>query len=286
MHAHHPFVISEMPSSLGTLRWAIQVAAQLKVLTSSLVQTALWHNGILSISSCHIRCCFLSTESDMNNLQNDRATRPKKHKAACDQCNASKVKCPGGGPPCNRCTTRSQPCHYSLARRAGKPPGTRSRKTLERLRQAEEINPERQRFGVKGTLTHVGNDRREDSNQPPIMASQHQDNNVSHNQPESSYVPELWPLSPLIDYPILQSSSQLVPTPGQDFLESFTSTDYSAGEDSTRQSRDPDFPTLERLGTPDLSKAWTTPPDDYDCDVSFCPMTYQRLTSLVPIVQD
>lgn len=58
-----------------------------------------------------------------------------KHKAACDQCSTSKVKCPGGDTPC-------QPCHYSLPGRIGKPPGSKNRKTLERLRQAKEGNPE------------------------------------------------------------------------------------------------------------------------------------------------
>jgi hypothetical protein len=59
-----------------------------------------------------------------------------RYKAACDPCHASKVKCPGGGPPCKRCVKSSdQACRYSLARRMGKPPETRNRKTLERLRE-------------------------------------------------------------------------------------------------------------------------------------------------------
>ena len=70
-----------------------------------------------------------------------KASQPK-FKAACDQCHANKVKCPGGGTPCQRCADSSQLCNYSLARRNGKPPGTRNRKTLERLAQAKEANLE------------------------------------------------------------------------------------------------------------------------------------------------
>lgn len=62
--------------------------------------------------------------------------QPRKLRAACDQCHASKLKCPGGNPPCKRCEGSGQSCHYSLAARMGKPPGSKNRKTLERLRRA------------------------------------------------------------------------------------------------------------------------------------------------------
>ena len=66
----------------------------------------------------------------------------KKYKAACVPCSASKVKCPGGGPPCTRCadTHKTSPCHYSLAARIGKPPGSKNKKTLERLHRIESRN--------------------------------------------------------------------------------------------------------------------------------------------------
>ena len=73
---------------------------------------------------------------------NRRVSEPK-YKAACDQCHASKVKCLGGGPPCKRCSDSSHLCQYSIARRIGKPPGTKNRKTSERLRQAKDrVNKE------------------------------------------------------------------------------------------------------------------------------------------------
>ena len=64
-------------------------------------------------------------------------SRSAKYKTACDQCHASKVKCPGDA-PCKRCVGHSQPCHYSLARRMGKPAGSKNRKTLEKFRQGKE----------------------------------------------------------------------------------------------------------------------------------------------------
>ncbi|KAF2235240.1 hypothetical protein EV356DRAFT_121160 [Viridothelium virens] len=65
----------------------------------------------------------------------------RKLKAACDQCHASKVKCPGGGPPCKRCEDSSQTCHYSLAARVGKPPGSKNKKSLERSRRYSGHSP-------------------------------------------------------------------------------------------------------------------------------------------------
>lgn len=67
----------------------------------------------------------------------------KRYKAACDRCHSSKVKCPGGGPPCERCADGSFPCTYSLTARIGKPPGSRNKKTLERLHHAGQAQRER-----------------------------------------------------------------------------------------------------------------------------------------------
>ena len=63
---------------------------------------------------------------------------PRKYKAACDQCHDSKTKCSGGSAPCERCVNTGQLCRFSLAARMGKPPGSRNRRTLDRLRQTGE----------------------------------------------------------------------------------------------------------------------------------------------------
>lgn len=65
-----------------------------------------------------------------------RSSTTRKYKAACDQCHDSKVKCSGGDTPCKRCADARLHCHYSLAARIGKPPGSKNRKTLERLNNA------------------------------------------------------------------------------------------------------------------------------------------------------
>ena len=67
-----------------------------------------------------------------------RSSSTRKYKAACDQCHNSKVKCSGGDPPCKRCADAKLRCHYSLAARIGKPPGSKNRKTLERLKYSAE----------------------------------------------------------------------------------------------------------------------------------------------------
>lgn len=68
----------------------------------------------------------------------EQAERPRlKLRSACDFCHAAKVKC-SGEPVCARCQSQELPCSYSYAMRAGKPRGSRNKKTLEkqaRLRQ-------------------------------------------------------------------------------------------------------------------------------------------------------
>ncbi|OJJ42726.1 hypothetical protein ASPZODRAFT_147127 [Penicilliopsis zonata CBS 506.65] len=55
----------------------------------------------------------------------------KKLRSACDSCHQCKVKCSGGS-PCFRCTSRGLCCRYGFQNRAGKPKGSKNRKTLER----------------------------------------------------------------------------------------------------------------------------------------------------------
>ncbi|KAL5365585.1 hypothetical protein BJX96DRAFT_159368 [Aspergillus floccosus] len=58
----------------------------------------------------------------------------KKLRSACDACHQCKVKCSGGS-PCFRCTTKGLCCRYGYQNRAGKPKGSKNRKTLEREHQ-------------------------------------------------------------------------------------------------------------------------------------------------------
>ncbi|KAJ5509899.1 hypothetical protein N7453_002002 [Penicillium expansum] len=61
--------------------------------------------------------------------------KPRKFRSACDSCHRSKTRCSGGN-PCNRCQEFMTRCTYSYSVRAGKPKGSRCRKTLERERRA------------------------------------------------------------------------------------------------------------------------------------------------------
>lgn len=65
---------------------------------------------------------------------NDNTDQTRKRRAACDQCHAAKVKCPGREDPCQRCAQAALPCHYSFTARMGKPPGSRNKRTREGLR--------------------------------------------------------------------------------------------------------------------------------------------------------
>lgn len=62
------------------------------------------------------------------------ASDHKKLRSACDACHQCKVKCSGGS-PCFRCTTKGLLCRYGYQNRAGKPKGSKNRKTLEREHQ-------------------------------------------------------------------------------------------------------------------------------------------------------
>lgn len=72
-------------------------------------------------------------------LTSPPATHPsnsdhKKLRSACDSCHQCKVKCSGGS-PCFRCTSKGLNCRYGCQNRAGKPKGSKNRKTLEREHQ-------------------------------------------------------------------------------------------------------------------------------------------------------
>lgn len=77
-------------------------------------------------------------------MTNEQRSSQRKLKAACDQCHAAKVKCRGQRPHCSRCIDISLPCHYSFAARMGKPPGSKNRKTLERMLAPEQSQPMQQ----------------------------------------------------------------------------------------------------------------------------------------------
>jgi hypothetical protein len=61
---------------------------------------------------------------------------PKKLRSACNACHEVKLKCLGGQ-PCSRCRDKQIECVYRHAARIGKPKGSRNKKTLERLKQAQ-----------------------------------------------------------------------------------------------------------------------------------------------------
>ena len=68
-----------------------------------------------------------------NRSQRPRETLPKLRQA-CDMCHHAKVKC-SEDEPCARCRDNNLHCSHSYAIKAGKPKGSKNRKTLEKLEQ-------------------------------------------------------------------------------------------------------------------------------------------------------
>ena len=193
-----------------------------------------------------------------------RASQTQKHKAACDQCNASKVKCPGGGIPCQRCADTSQPCHYSLARRIGKPPGSKNRKTLERLRQAKEGNQENNNRGGGGADSSIpqNNGDRNDHDKALNSERERREGNGSHDPLHMSSTTNFWPLSPLINYQAFPDASQFMPTPDQDFLEGDHGVPFDGGDRSVLHSADPKFPDFGDHGRTESRMPWVDATED------------------------
>lgn len=213
------------------------------------------------------------------------ASKPKKHKAACDQCNASKVKCPGGGPPCKRCADGSHPCHYSLARRIGKPPGSKNRKTLEKLRQEKEGNLESNNGGDPGgdgSITQ-NNDGRNDDDEALDVESERREGDDSHDPLQMPSTTIFLPLSPMNNYPTLPDSSHFMRSSEQDFLDGDHGLYFDGGDSSVLHSADLELPDFEELGGAESRRPWADAPDDcWSVSIRLCyaPTLTNRRTSL------
>ncbi|KAF7513297.1 hypothetical protein GJ744_009718 [Endocarpon pusillum] len=182
----------------------------------------------------------------------NRGTSPtKKRRAACDKCHASKVKCPGGGPPCQRCAENCHSCNYSLTTRIGKPPGSRNKKTLERLRRASQVNAEKDCVNASmgsGLDAHCEHGE-SNSSRDAICA-------YSPQTPQT-----LQPISPRIEQPSFSSSPCSSPPLAHDLLDD---NDAFIDKDdiSALWSSDMEVSNLDSLGTGDFSMLWTGTGED------------------------
>lgn len=191
------------------------------------------------------------------NSANSRTSRPQKHKAACDQCNTSKVKCPGGGPPCTRCANTSQPCHYSLARRIGKPPGTKNRKTLERLRQSGEEDLEVCSSGKKSDgLIAEANGGGDNRDVVLVVSHDHHQANDLDSQLRMSDNAGFWPLSPLINDLSLPDVPSFALPLGPNISDADRDM-YAVGvEESASRREDPQLPDFENSTGAGVQEPW------------------------------
>lgn len=201
------------------------------------------------------------------------AFSPKKYKAACDQCHNSKVKCPGGKTPCKRCADTCQPCHFSLAARIGKPPGSKNRKTLERLRRAAEGNADISGEGRSGD----GSDSPTDSS----MTNCHDGARGAENQyregdefQEAFVMPDMTnlpTLSPILDSFGFGEPWQSSPPSAPDFLNGDHGVNVNGGDSSVARSADLDISDILSLGNSDLQMPWADAPnDDWSVSIRSC----------------
>ncbi|KAF2839790.1 hypothetical protein M501DRAFT_991796 [Patellaria atrata CBS 101060] len=93
-----------------------------------------------TISSRHsVSVRHRRTRSITGDLKDDNVAYPPRQRdvttklrAACDFCHSAKVKCTGEA-TCARCKNYAVPCVYSFAIKAGKPKGSKNKKTIEKL---------------------------------------------------------------------------------------------------------------------------------------------------------
>ena len=153
-----------------------------------------------------------------------RSSTTKKYKAACDQCHSSKVKCSGGDPPCKRCADARLHCHYSLAARIGKPPGSKNRKTLEKLNNATK---EHSKNDAAATISEITtNIFRRRTRDEPNKEWETESRQRNDHQPQSLFLLLGMPGSPSLS----------PPNHCFDFLDSLNSSDSLVQEFQERDS--------------------------------------------------
>lgn len=165
----------------------------------------------------------------------------QKYKAACDRCHSSKVKCPGGGPPCERCADGSYACRYSLAARIGKPPGSRNKKTLDRLHHAGRAPKERDNGSVSVECASA--------------VHEHSVESSSRSSSQASQTPMTQPILPIVEHLDCSGSSRSsppLPHTSFDIHDSFNDGSDTSG----LWSSDAGVLDLGNLGKDDLRLPW------------------------------
>ncbi|KAL8700022.1 MAG: hypothetical protein Q9224_001161, partial [Gallowayella concinna] len=177
----------------------------------------------------------------MSSNANCGQTATTRYKAACDRCHSSKVKCPGGGPPCKRCADSSCACTYSLTARVGKPPGSRNKKTLERLHRAGQAQRER--------------DSRTASVERALAVQNHSVESSSRSPSQTSQTPMTQHMLPIVEHLDCSGSSRSSPPLAHDLFDIDDSFNDSS-DTSGLWSSDTGVLDLGDLGKDDLRLPW------------------------------
>nr|ABV48732.1 C6 transcription factor [Penicillium lilacinoechinulatum] len=134
----------------------------------------------------------------------EAAPKPRKFRSACDNCHRSKTRCSGGN-PCSRCQEFVTKCTYSYSVRAGKPKGSRCRKTLEREQRAA--------LAAEESQSDSASKREEHAIPPEGDANTHSAPSTSASM-LSSPLPTSEPFCGHTEFPFSQTTSENIPCSG------------------------------------------------------------------------
>ena len=199
-----------------------------------------------------------------SSLASHSAVILKKYKAACDQCHNSKIRCPGGGPPCGRCTEGGHKCHYSFAARIGKPPGSKNRKTLERLHRAKMHHLETSPAGSarNDSINQISSNGDNTGNQVWAAGSGEGNGENTESSVQILDIQGVQPMSPLVDSlePLDMPQSPTYPPEGVIQRHSRPYLDNS--DEQAMDISEVLMPTFESMSKEDLQMPWADIADD------------------------
>ncbi|KAK1140020.1 hypothetical protein N8T08_010929 [Aspergillus melleus] len=139
----------------------------------------------------------------------DNPAHKQKLRSACDSCHQCKVKCSGGS-PCFRCASKDLSCRYGYQNRAGKPKGSKNRKTLERAHQMRMQWLTEQLLGTNSEPDEMALDLTDPSSLLPSPA-------LSVNRWKPAHTPRSssgsTPLNPVLKPVTRDSIDETVPSP-------------------------------------------------------------------------
>ncbi|KAL4898274.1 hypothetical protein BDV59DRAFT_166556 [Aspergillus ambiguus] len=138
-------------------------------------------------------------------MAGDRPWTPKRPKlrSSCDACGAAKLKCDRGQPVCGRCVSHGIDCVYGVSRIMGKPPKSRSGRTVARQSSLDQETTE--------TITFENNSASEAMLGPGLFFDATDDNTAMLNLPSLDF--SEWAMTGQDSDEFLHQSLRFAPLP-------------------------------------------------------------------------